>query len=230
MTYSQVIPARFIRRINRFLAAVLVDGREEIVHVKNTGRCRELLVQDGVVWLAKSDNPARKTVYDLVAVEKQRENGTSLLINMDSQAPNAAVARWLAGGLFSSKAVVRREVTHGDSRFDFYVEDGHRRVFVEVKGVTLEQDGVAAFPDAPTERGLKHLHGLISCLDEGFEAIVLFVIQMKSVHLMRPNDKTHKAFGDALRQAAKAGVQVLAVDCVVTPMSMTIDSPVSIQL
>ncbi len=230
MRYTQVIEGRFCRRPNRFIAVVEIEGQEETVHVKNTGRCRELLVPGVRVFLAVSDNPARKTRYDLVGVEKQRESGP-LTINMDSQAPNAAVEEWLqGGGLFPDGAVIRREVTHGGSRFDFYVEHGEKRAFLEVKGVTLEQDGVALFPDAPTERGVKHLRELAACVAEGFDAYVLFVIQMKEMRVLRPNDSTHPAFGEALRQAAKAGVTVLAMDCRVTPNGMTIDAPVPVEM
>lgn len=230
MRYTQVIEGRFCRRPNRFIAVVEIDGQEETVHVKNTGRCRELLLPGVRVFLAVSDNPARKTRYDLVGVEKQCKSGP-LTINMDSQAPNAAVEEWLQGsGLFPAGAVIRREVTHGGSRFDFYVEYDEKRAFLEVKGVTLEQDGVALFPDAPTERGVKHLRELAACVAEGFEAYVLFVVQMKGMRVLRPNDSTHLAFGEALRQAAKAGVTVLAMDCRVTRDSMTIDAPVPVEM
>jgi sugar fermentation stimulation protein A len=183
------------------------------------------------VYLAESDNPARKTAYDLIAVEKLRQGQPSLLVNMDAQAPNTAAAEWLPkSGLFSPEAVYRREVTHGNSRFDLYVEDGARRVFIEVKGVTLEREGIAYFPDAPTERGVKHLKELAAALNEGYEAIVLFVIQMKDIAAFAPNDEMHKAFGDALREAAEAGVRVLAMDCLVTPATLAIDAPVAVNL
>ena len=230
MRYKKVIPAQLVRRENRFIATVTVDGAEETVHVKNTGRCRELLIPGCRVYLSLGDNPARKTKYDLVAVEKIREDGSRLLINMDSAAPNAAVGEWLAGGLFSRNAAVRPECKFGNSRFDFFVEDGERRAFVEVKGVTLESGGVAAFPDAPTERGVKHLCELKSALMEGYEAYALFVIQMKGMTLFRPNEATHKAFADALRACSVAGVRVIAMDCIVEPDSMVIDSPVAVDL
>lgn len=227
MKYNTVIPARFLARPNRFIAKVELEGREETVHVKNTGRCRELLVPGNTVYLALGENPGRKTKYDLIAVEKR----PGLLINMDSQLPNAAAAQWLPkSGLFSENALIRREVTYGASRFDLYVEDGDRRAFLEVKGVTLEQEGLASFPDAPTERGIKHLKELGAALSEGYEAYVLFVIQMKGVHSFCPNEKTHAAFARALRQAAKDGVQVLAMDCQVRPDSMEIDQPVPVIL
>lgn len=231
MTYDSVVKATFLSRPNRFIAKVLVKETEETVHVKNTGRCRELLIPGCTVYLAGSDNPNRKTKYDLIAVEKERQGRAPLLINMDSQAPNEAAAEWLPrSGLFSEQAVIRREVTYGDSRFDVYVEDGERKAFLEVKGVTLEQDGVAMFPDAPTERGVKHLHELCKAMDDGFEAYLLLVIQMKEIRLFRPNTATHPAFAEALQMAAARGVQILAMDCVVTPESMTIDKPVDVEL
>lgn len=231
MTYDQVVKAIFLSRPNRFIAKVLVNEQKETVHVKNTGRCRELLIPGCTVYLAGSDNPNRKTKYDLVAVEKERQGRASLLINMDSQAPNEAAAEWLPrSGIFSERAAIRREVTYGDSRFDVYIEDGERKAFVEVKGVTLEQDGVVLFPDAPTERGVKHLHELCRAIDDGYEAYLLLVIQMKDIHLFRPNVATHPAFAEALQMAAARGVQILAMDCIVTPDSMVIDKPMAVEL
>lgn len=230
MRYRHISKAVFISRPNRFIARVFVDGHEEIVHVKNTGRCRELLTEGCTVYLEGSDNPARKTRYDLVAVEKLRSGKLPLLVNMDSQIPNSAAAEWIAGsGLFSDKAVIHREYTYGASRFDFMIEDGGKTSFLEVKGVTLENDGIAAFPDAPTERGVKHIKELIRAKKEGFGAYILFVIQMKEIRELRPNDDTHRAFGDALREAEKAGVKLLAYDCIVTPDSMTIDKKIEIR-
>lgn len=247
--YSKVVPATFVRRPNRFIALVeiertdgnrLPEGRPAdpasptVVHVKNTGRCRELLVPGVRVWLSESDNPARKTRYDLVAVEKRFDDGRPpLLVNMDSQIPNDVAEEWIrqgAGGLFSLDATVRREVFHGSSRFDFYIEDDERRAFLEVKGVTLEDAGEARFPDAPTLRGAKHLAELADCVRQGYEAYVLFVIQMKSIHRMRPNDETDPEFGRRLREAAAAGVKVLAMDCAVRPDSLEIDGPVQVRL
>ena len=165
MKYKNIVEGVFVSRPNRFIANVVVDGVEQIVHVKNTGRCRELLVEGAKVYLSVSDNLARKTKYDLVAVEKVTSRGV-LLINMDSQIPNGVVSEWLPqSGMFSDNAVYRREYTYGKSRFDIYVEDGCRKAFVEVKGVTLENDGIVSFPDAPTERGVKHLNELITALD-----------------------------------------------------------------
>lgn len=229
MKYAKTVPAIFLRRPNRFIAEVLMtDGKTETVHVKNTGRCRELLLPGCTVILAESDNPARKTRFDLIAVRKERENGEPLLINMDSQIVNDAAEEYLRSVYSSAK--IRREVTHGDSRFDFYIEDETRRIFLEVKGVTLEQDGIVLFPDAPTERGVKHLRHLAECMKEGYDAAVLFVVQMNGIREFRPNDTMHREFGEALRNAAAAGVTVSAVDCIVTEDSITIDSPVTVNL
>ena len=224
MKYNNVCPARFISRPNRFIANVILDGVPETVHVKNTGRCRELLVPNAEVWLVKSENPARKTAYDLIAVQKGDR-----LINMDAQAPNTVFAEW-AGEFVPGLTLLKAEQAHGDSRFDYYWEACERCGFVEVKGVTLERDGAAYFPDAPTERGVKHLHGLTACLKEGYEAAVCFVIQMADVSFFSPNDETHPAFGRALREAADAGVKVLALDCRVTPNSLEIGGPVEVRL
>ena len=230
MKYNKVIKAKFISRPNRFIAYCEVDGEREVVHVKNTGRCRELLVENAIVYLSVSDNPERKTKYDLVAVEKETARG-NIMINMDSQAPNAAAYEWISsGGLLGEGVEVRREVTYGNSRFDLYVKQGERRVFVEVKGVTLEDYGVASFPDAPTERGIKHVNELVAALKDGYEAYILFVIQMKGIHTFKSNDETHKAFGDVLRHAANSGVKVLAYDCVVSFDEMVVDAPVEVKL
>ncbi|WP_298483722.1 DNA/RNA nuclease SfsA [uncultured Ruminococcus sp.] len=231
MKYKQIISGIFLERPNRFIAHVEIDGVPEIVHVKNTGRCKELLLSGSTVYLSVADNPSRKTKYDLIAVEKQRDGAPPLLINMDSQIPNAAAEEWLrTGTLFSPHAVIRREVTYGNSRFDFFVTDGERKAFLEVKGVTLEEKGIAMFPDAPTERGVKHLRELIQCRQDGYEAYVLFVIQMKEMTAFRPNDMTHSAFGDALREADRTGVKILAMDCAVTPDSIVLDEAVPVQL
>jgi len=229
MKYNNIQKAAFVKRPNRFIAEVSIGGKTEIVHVKNTGRCKELLVENATVYLEKSSNPLRKTKYDLVAVEKVTNRGL-ILINMDSQVPNQIAFEWLSkSGLFIENAKIKREVTFGNSRFVLYVEDGERKAFIEVKGVTLENDGIATFPDAPTERGVKHLNELISCLEEGYEAYILFVVQMKGVKLFKPNDITHRAFGDALRDAAKHGVNVVAYDCIVTEESIEINNPVNIE-
>jgi len=230
MKYRQITDAIFVERPNRFIANVEIKGKRETVHVKNTGRCKELLTKGTHVYLAVADNPERKTKYDLIAVEKKRENKAELLINMDSQVVNDVAAEWLAKGeLFSKTAIIRREVKYGNSRFDFYIEDGVRKVFLEVKGVTLEHDGVVSFPDAPTERGIKHIRELMQCIEDGYEAYILFVIQMKEVSFFHPNDATHKAFGDTLREARQKGVNILAYDCKVSPDSIELDRPVVVQ-
>ena len=227
MKYNNIVEGRFIERPNRFIAKVEIGGVTETVHVKNTGRCRELLVKGTTVYLEKSNNPERKTGYDLIAVLK---NGKTL-INMDSQIPNAVTEEWLRkGNLFSKDAVIRREVTHNKSRFDFYIEEGGRKIFLEVKGCTLETDGIARFPDAPTERGVKNINELIDCVNEGFEAYILFVIQMKGIKHFEPNDKTHSAFGDALRNAESKGVNILAYDCNVTKDTIEIDKEIKVLL
>lgn len=225
MKYKTMVPGIFLRRPNRFVAHVEIDGQEEIVHVKNTGRCRELLPPGARVWCEKSDNPNRKTKYDLITVEKGH-----YLINMDSQAPNAAVKEWLEAGGMGKWDLIRPEKTFGASRFDFYLERDGKGMFLEVKGVTLEEEGVCRFPDAPTDRGAKHLRELIQAREAGYDAGVLFVIQMKPVKYLRPNDETDPQFGAALRQAAAAGVQVMAVDCHVTEDSMEIGDPVDVRL
>ena len=226
MKYLNMEQARFKERPNRFIAYVETVNGREICHVKNTGRCKELLPEDAVVYVQRNDNPTRKTKLDLITVEKNQ-----YLINMDSQAPNQAVREWLeAGNLFSERAKIYPEKKYGESRFDFYIEDGDRKAFMEVKGVTLELDGVCRFPDAPTERGVKHIKELQKCLEDGYEAYILFVIQMSPVKYLEPNDVTHKAFGEALREAAKAGVQVMARDCLVTIDSMEIMSEVEVRL
>ena len=226
MKYLNIEEAVFKERPNRFIAYVETRNGREICHVKNTGRCKELLQPDATIYVQRNDNPSRKTKLDLIGVKKNQ-----YLINMDSQAPNVAVKEWLkAGNLFSETAKIYPEKKYGDSRFDFYIEDGERKAFMEVKGVTLESDGVCAFPDAPTERGVKHIRELIKCMEEGYEAYILFVIQMSPVKYLKPNDVTHKAFGDALREAKKAGVHVLARDCRITIDSMEIMNEVEVRL
>ena len=226
MRYEKMEPAVFLERPNRFVAYVEQAGRREICHVKNTWRCRELLVPGAELYVQRSDNPARKTALDLIAVKKGNQ-----WVNMDSQAPNKAAAEWLRqGGLGCREITIRPEYKYGDSRFDFFLEADGRKAFMEVKGVTLEEDGIARFPDAPTERGVKHIRELIRCLDAGYEAYVFFVIQMKGVRAFEPNDRTHPAFGEALREAAKKGVQILAYDCVVRPDEMSIDQRIEVWL
>lgn len=225
MNYTNIVPGTFLSRPNRFIAHVMINGKEEICHVKNTGRCRELLTPGAIVYCEDAQSPTRKTRYDLIAVEKG-----SRLINMDSQAPNAAAYRWLTAGGLGTLKNLRAESRHGDSRFDFsFTKDG-LPCFLEVKGVTLECDGVCAFPDAPTTRGAKHLRELTSLVAQGYGAYVLFVIQMSDVTYLHPNDATDPAFAAALRQAAQAGVQILAMDCAVTPDTITLRRPVEIRL
>lgn len=225
MFYANMVPGIFLSRPNRFIAYVEIDGRTETVHVKNTGRCRELLPPGARVWCQRSDNPARKTKYDLITVQKG-----DLLINMDSQAPNITAGEWLRSGGLGEIENLRRETVHGDSRFDLSFLKNGRQCFLEVKGVTLENQGVCAFPDAPTERGAKHLRGLLRAAQEGYGAYVLFVIQMSPVRYLHPNDATDPGFGEALRRAAAGGVQVLAMDCIVTESTMDIRSPVPVVL
>jgi len=226
MRYPNIHAARFLHRPNRFIAHCEMDGEVLTVHVKNTGRCRELLVPGAAVWLTRSDNPARKTAWDLVAVEKG-----SRLINMDANAPNAVFGEFVRRGGFLPGAVfVRPEFTWGGSRFDFRLETEDGVHLVEVKGVTLEGQGVVRFPDAPTERGVRHLRELQAAVAAGLEAHAVFVIQMSDVTHFEPNDATHPAFGQALRAAAAAGVHLHAYTCRVTPDSMELDAPVPIRL
>ena len=231
MKYSNIKSATFLSRPNRFISECELDGEAVIAHVKNTGRCRELLIPGAGVYLDEPRDRVRKTKYDLVTVEKVLPDGRPLLINMDSQAPNVAAEEFLRkGGLYPKSTAIRREYTVGKSRFDFRIEEGERITYLEVKGVTLEKDGVASFPDAPTERGVKHIEELIALREQGFGAAILFVIQMKGIVEFRPNDLTHPAFGDVLRRAKDAGVQIYAYDCMVCPDSMIIDEPVEVRL
>jgi sugar fermentation stimulation protein A len=227
MHYDRVILGTFIDRPNRFIAICEItdpDTGQKAVsrcHVKNTGRCREILVPGARVVLSVSDNPDRKTAFDLIAAYK---NG--ILINIDSQAPNKAFQEFIPrSGLFGKEPIIHPEYTHGDSRFDFFIEDGDRRCLVEVKGVTLEFDGECRFPDAPTERGLKHLRGLRDALSEGYESYAAFVVQMKPMRCFTPNYSTHEEFGEVLEEVHRDGVGILVYDCAVTPDSMAVDSP-----
>ena len=222
MQYDNIRKAVFIKRINRFIAYVRIDGHEETVHVKNTGRCRELLIPGAEVWLTAPGTPGRKTVYDLVAVRKS--NG--LLINMDSQAPNKVVQEWLDTQGFDQ---VIPEYRYGESRIDFCMIRQGQRYLMEVKGCTLEKDGIGYFPDAPTERGVKHLHELVHAANEGVRAILTFVIQMDGVKEVRPNTDTHPAFGTALEEAKAAGVCVLFLPCHVEPESIHFMSPTQLE-
>ena len=227
MHYSAVTQGKFISRPNRFTAWVEIEGEEVLCHVKNTGRCRELLAPGARVYLEESSNPNRKTRYSLIAVEKGDR-----LINMDSQAPNRAAGEWLAeGGLFSPVTLLKAEAKYGASRFDFYGESGDgEKHFVEVKGVTLEENGVVLFPDAPTQRGERHLRELCQCSREGYRGHILFVVQMSGVRYFTPNRRTDSAFAAALEEAARCGVEIRAVECRVTPDSMIIAGEVPVRL
>ena len=226
MKYDNTEKGKFLDRPNRFIAHVEIQGSIETVHVKNTGRCKELLIPGTEVILEKSSNPARKTKYDLICVNK-----SGRWINMDSQVPNKAAEEWIQkGGLFPETVHVFREKVYGNSRFDLYVESDRRKAFIEVKGVTLEENNVTFFPDAPTQRGVKHVEELIRCMEDGYEAYLLFVIQMKGVTEFRPNWDTHRLFGEALVRAQKAGVQIYAFDCLVKEDLIEIQDPVPVKL
>ncbi|NLM15852.1 MAG: DNA/RNA nuclease SfsA [Clostridiaceae bacterium] len=226
MKYENIRPAIFLHRPNRFVAEIELDGRTEICHVKNTGRCQELLIPGVRVWVQEQDSHKRKTKYDLITVQKGDR-----LVNIDSQVPNKVVARWLPhSGLFRNLTAIYPEFRFGGSRFDFCVEEKARRVLIEVKGVTLEQGGVALFPDAPTIRGVKHLRELMTAVEQGYDAMVLFLIQMKNVSHMEPNWQTHEEFGLELRAARAAGVKILALDCHVTPDSIAPGNDVAVNL
>lgn len=216
MKYQQITTGTFLARPNRFIAYVDIEGKTEKCHVKNTGRCKELLIPGAIVYLEKRNQPNRKTQYDVIAVQKGK-----LLINMDSQAPNKVYAEW-AKEHIEKLRFFKSEVFHGDSRFDFYYETDTKQTFVEVKGVTLEQDGVVKFPDAPTERGVKHLRGLMQCVKEGYGAEVVFVVQMEEAIYFCPNEETHAAFAKTLREAVEAGVTVRVFTCKVLPDTLEI--------
>ena len=237
MKYKRVEKGTFLSRPNRFVAKVMVEGKEQTAHVKNTGRCRELLLPGCTVYLEdhKDSMGKRKYRYSLITVEKDTPSGI-LLINMDSQSPNKAAAEALADGRIripgmSELAVIKPESTFGNSRFDFYIQDNDGRSgFIEVKGCTLENEGVASFPDAPTERGVKHIEELISAGGEGYSATLLFIVQMKGMKYIRPNDVTHPAFGEALRKAAEKGVNVIAYECEVRPDELTVLKNIPVDL
>lgn len=216
MIYDRIYQGIFKERPNRFIAYVELNSGLEICHVKNTGRCRELLVPHALVFLQKSDNPSRKTAYDLIGVKKGDR-----LINMDSQAPNKVFKEWAENGGIPHLTHIKGEQTYGSSRLDFYLETPDRKIFAEVKGVTLENDGIVSFPDAPTERGIKHIEELCSCIKDGYEGLLVFIVQMEGAKYFTPNDKTHPEFGIALRKAVKKGVRVLALECCITENSIT---------
>lgn len=233
MKYKKILPGVFHSRPNRFIAHIEIDGQVQVCHVKNTGRCKELLLPGATVYVEESDNPKRKTKFDLIAVKKGER-----IINMDSQAPNMAVGEWLRIGnntIVPSgvKATIRPEYTYEASRFDFYVEYEREsgeleKIFVEVKGVTLEQDGVVSFPDAPSERAIKHVKELIKAKEQGYQCYVLFIIQMKGVKYFCPS-QIHPEFCEVLRKAHNAGVGILAYDCKVTPDSMELEDEVEVR-
>lgn len=226
MKYERIEKAVFMERPNRFIAYAVINGKKETIHVKNTGRCAELLIPGAAIYVQESGNPTRKTKWDLIAVEKGER-----LINMDSQIPNQVVKEWIEKGNFAPDVtLVRPETVYGSSRFDLYVEAGERKIFIEVKGVTLEEGGVCRFPDAPSDRAIKHLEELIRARKEGYETYVFFVIQMKGVRYFTPNTDTHPAFAETLSRAAAAGVKILAYDCEVKTDSIAIADPVEVVL
>ena len=226
MKYENIIKARFISRPNRFIAEVEIDGNIEIAHVKNTGRCKELLMEGTTVYVQKSDNPARKTKYDLITVVK---NG--MLINMDSQAPNKVFGEWVSQGNFAADVdLIKPECKYGNSRFDFYIEAGGRKIFAEIKGVTLEEEGIVMFPDAPTERGIKHIKELCECVKNGYEGYIFFIIQMEQCKYFTPNKATHIEFAEALKKASECGVNIKAMNCNVTKDELIILKEVEIKL
>lgn len=217
MKYKNIKQAKFLSRPNRFIANIEIDGKTEACHVKNTGRCKELLIPNATIFVQEFDSDKRKTKYDLISVYKGKR-----LVNIDSQAPNKVFYEWVKGGnLFKGITLIKPEYKYKNSRFDFYIETATAKTLVEVKGVTLEEKGVALFPDAPTERGLKHVIELCECIKEGFEAYIIFIIQMKDVLYFTPNIKTHKAFAEALTRAEKQGVKIIALDCQITKDSIT---------
>jgi len=224
MKYDNITQGTFLSRPNRFIAQVEIEGTVHTCHVKNTGRCKELLVKGARVILQESNNPDRKTKYDLISVYKGNR-----LVNMDSQAPNKIFGEYISK-LFKDVTCVRPETVYGSSRFDFYIEADGKRLFAEVKGVTLESDNEAMFPDAPTERGVKHIIELCKAVEEGYEAYIVFIIQMKGIKSFSPNDKTHPQFGDALRSAKKAGVNIIALDCNVIEGEVTAENIVNVKL
>lgn len=226
MRYGRIVTGKFLNRPNRFIAYCEIDGSTERCHVKNTGRCRELLVEGATVYLSVPDNSARSTKYDLIAVQKGDR-----LVNMDSQIPNAAAEESLRRiPMFSDVTAIKREYTYGHSRIDIYAEDSSNRYLIEVKGVTLEADGVVRFPDAPTERGVKHIRELMSSMKDGYVPCLLFVIQMDDVRYFEPNRATDPQFADALKEAKDAGVHILAYSCSVTPDSMILKDPVEVRV
>lgn len=226
MKYKNIVQGSFLSRPNRFISKVNIDGAEHTVHVKNTGRCRELLKEGATVFLEKSNNPVRKTQFDLIAVYKG-----DTLVNMDSQSPNKVVREWLEnGGLLKNPTLIKSEAVYGSSRLDFYLENETEKAYVEVKGVTLETQGTARFPDAPTERGRKHLSELIKARENGYTAAVVFVIQMKGCKRFEPNTETDLPFANELKRAKDNGVKIIALDCIVTPDSIITDKEIRVNI
>ncbi|HAU84525.1 MAG TPA: DNA/RNA nuclease SfsA [Lachnospiraceae bacterium] len=228
MRYENIKKAKFLARPNRFIAHAELDGQEVICHVKNTGRCRELLIPgETTVYIQDhGEDTKRKTRYSLIGVEKG-----NLMINMDSQAPNKVVKEWIQAGEFlPGITFMKPEKKYGNSRFDFYLEQGEKKIFLEVKGVTLEEDGVAMFPDAPTERGVKHIEELIACKEDGYDAYIVFVVQMAGMKVFRPNEKTQPEFGEALRKARSHGVDIIVKNCIVTPDELKITDSLPFEL
>ena len=226
MKYKNIIKAKFISRPNRFIAHIEIDGKTEIAHVKNTGRCKELLKEGATVYVQKSDNPLRKTKYDLITVEKNK-----MLINMDSQAPNKVFGEWVKQGNFTPNiSLIKPECKYGNSRFDFYIEADERKIFAEIKGVTLEENGVVMFPDAPTERGVKHIRELCECVNNGYEGYIFFIIQMEKCKYFTPNKVTHPEFAEALKFASKCGVNIKALNCRVASDELKILNDVEVRL
>lgn len=225
MRYPNLAEAAFVKRNNRFSAEVILGGVRETVHVKNTGRLSELLLPGAKVFLEKAQNPNRKTAWDLVAVMKDGN-----MVSIDSQLPNTLTEEWLKSGAFGELTYIKREKTFGQSRFDLYFEYEGKQAFMEVKGVTLNDGGTARFPDAPTERGVKHIRELIRAVEQGYEAWILFVIQMKGVTKMAPNWQTHREFGEALKEAGEKGVHIQAMDCVVSRKAVRIDRKIPVEL
>ena len=229
MKYKNIVSARFLDRPNRFIANVEIDDEKAVCHVKNTGRCRELLINGAEVFLQKVDreNCRRKTAFDLIAVNKGGK-----IVNMDSQSPNKVFFEYAKENkeLFGEGAVIKKEVKYKNSRFDFYIESGRRKIFAEVKGVTLENDGICRFPDAPTLRGVKHINELCECIRDGFEAYVIFVIQMSGMVYFKPNRETDISFADALLKAKKSGVNILAFECDVKPDEIKISKNIDVKV
>lgn len=226
MQYQNIKKAQFLSRPNRFIAHIEIDGRPEICHVKNTGRCRELLTPGASIFVQEVNSVTRKTKYDLIGVYKGER-----LINIDSQAPNKVFHDWVSSGnYFNDIRLIKPECRYKNSRLDFYIETGRRRILVEVKGVTLEENGVVLFPDAPTERGVKHLADLCQCINEGYEAYIFFIVQMQDVRYFTPNYKTHRGFGEALQKAEKQGVKIIAFDCEVAADSIMAGEFVPVRL